>query len=58
MKQLIARLIADETGQDLIEYALAAALIGVGAVTAMRGLSSAMKGTFNGVGNGLNNATA
>jgi pilus assembly protein Flp/PilA len=48
--------IRDESGQDLIEYALVAGLIGLGAVVAMSGLSTKMKQTFNSVGNGLTNA--
>jgi pilus assembly protein Flp/PilA len=58
MKQLIANLIADDSGQDLIEYALVAAIVGLGAVTAMRGLSNNIKGAFNGIGNSLTNAVA
>ena len=32
MKQLLNNLIAEESGQDLIEYALVAALVGLGSV--------------------------
>jgi pilus assembly protein Flp/PilA len=48
--------IRDESGQDLIEYALIAGLIGLAAVAAMTGLSTKMKQAFNSVGNGLTNA--
>lgn len=48
--------IRDETGQDLIEYALVAGLIGLGALLAMSGLSTKIKQAFNTVGSGLTNA--
>ena len=38
LKQLLANLMLEDSGQDLIEYALVAALIGIGAVVAMKGL--------------------
>ena len=47
----------DESGQDLIEYALVAGLIGLGAVTAMSSLSTGIAGAFGSVGNQLANAT-
>jgi len=37
IKLAVAALIHDESGQDLIEYALVAGLIGLGAVVAMSG---------------------
>jgi pilus assembly protein Flp/PilA len=48
--------IHDESGQDLIEYALVAGLIGLGAVVAMSGLSNKIRQAFTSVGNGLTNA--
>ena len=54
--RLLNRIVADESGQDMIEYALVAALVGLGAVAAMKGLSNSIKGSFNGVGNSLTNA--
>jgi len=42
MKQLLNNLINEDSGQDLIEYALVAALVGLGAVAAMKGLSNSM----------------
>jgi pilus assembly protein Flp/PilA len=47
--------IRDETGQDLIEYALIAGLIGFAAVVTMSGFSTKIKQAFNSVGNGLTN---
>jgi pilus assembly protein Flp/PilA len=46
----------DETGQDLIEYALVAGIIGLGAVVAMSGLSTKIRAAFNTLGNSLSNA--
>jgi len=56
MKQLINKLITEDSGQDLIEYALVAALVGLGSVAAMQGLSNSIANTFTGVGNALTNA--
>jgi pilus assembly protein Flp/PilA len=47
----------DESGQDLIEYALVAGLIGLGAVAAMSGLATVISNSFNTVGSNLSNAT-
>jgi pilus assembly protein Flp/PilA len=47
----------DESGQDLIEYAIVAGLIGLGAVVSMGGLSTKIKTAFNAIGNQLTNAT-
>jgi pilus assembly protein Flp/PilA len=46
----------DESGQDLIEYALVAGLIGLGGVAAMSTLSSNIATTFNNVGSQLTSA--
>ena len=43
----------DESGQDLIEYALIAALIALGAIAAMGSLSNSISSEFNNVGNSL-----
>lgn len=56
MKQHLSKFLKDESGQDLIEYALVAALVGLGSVAAMSGLSNSIANTFNGVGNQLTNA--
>ncbi len=47
----------DESGQDLIEYALVAGLIGVGTIVAMTGLSGKIGNAFNSVGNTISNAS-
>jgi pilus assembly protein Flp/PilA len=50
-------LMRDESGQDLIEYAIVAGLIGLGAVASMTGLSTKIKTAFNTVGSELTSAT-
>ena len=52
----IKNLINDESGQDLIEYALVAGLVALGAVVAMTGLSTKIGSAFNTVGSQLTNA--
>ncbi len=54
--QFIVQFAKDESGQDLIEYALVAGLIGLGAVTAMGGLSSAISNAFTSVSSKLTSA--
>jgi len=53
MKQFFSNLMNDESGQDLIEYALVAGLIGLGAVTAMSGLSTKIGTAFTTIGTSL-----
>ncbi len=55
--KLLVRLIEEEDGQDLIEYALVAGLIGIGAVVSLSGLDTRIKTAFNNVGNQLTSAT-
>jgi pilus assembly protein Flp/PilA len=50
---ILKRLLNDESGQDLIEYALIAALIALGAITAMSSLSNKISNEFNKVGSSL-----
>lgn len=56
IKNLLVAFIKDESGQDLIEYALVAGLIGLGAVIAMTSLSGKIGNVFTSVGNNLTNA--
>jgi pilus assembly protein Flp/PilA len=46
----------EDSGQDLIEYALVAGLIGLGAVLAMSGLATKIGNSFNTVGSRLTNS--
>lgn len=58
VKRILQGLMKDDSGQDLIEYALVAALIGLGSVAALGKLSNSLANTLGGVGNALNNSTA
>jgi pilus assembly protein Flp/PilA len=58
LKQAVVAFMKDESGQDLIEYALVAGLIGLGAVVAMTSFSGKIGNAFNSVGNSLTNAVA
>ncbi len=46
----------DESGQDLVEYALAAGLVAVAAVACMPGLSGAVNTVFSKIGGIINNS--
>jgi len=56
MKQLLKNLIAEESGQDLIEYALVAALVGLGSIASMNTLASSIANTFNSISSALTTA--
>jgi pilus assembly protein Flp/PilA len=56
MKNFLKNLMTEESGQDLIEYALVAALVGLGSVTAMQGLAGSIANTFTAIGTSLGNA--
>ena len=59
IKEWTSRLVAlfhDESAQDLIEYALIAGLIALGAVAAASGLSSTVGNAFSSLGNSLTNS--
>ena len=58
MKRGLGRLLGDESGQDLIEYALVAAIIGLAAVAAMSTLASNISNAFSAVGSKLSSAVA
>jgi pilus assembly protein Flp/PilA len=53
LKHVMSALLNDESGQDLIEYALVAGLVGLGAVTAMSGLSTKISTAFTTIGTTL-----
>ena len=53
MKQLVNRFVNDESGQDLIEYALIAALVALVAITGLNGLASSIKAEYAKIGNDL-----
>ena len=56
MTHFIRQLVVDEAGQDIIEYALMAALVGLGTVTAMGNLSSSIYNFYVGISNALGQA--
>ena len=53
MKNLFARFVREENGQDLIEYSLLAAIIAVGAIGVMGTLSGSINTIFTNVSNKL-----
>ena len=53
MKQILNNLIVEESGQDLIEYALVAALVGLGAVSSMKTLATTIGSAFSSIGSSL-----
>jgi len=53
MSNLLKQFHKDETGQDLIEYALIAAMIALACVSAMTSLASSIGNEFNNAGNAL-----
>jgi pilus assembly protein Flp/PilA len=56
LKVILSSLLRDESGQDLIEYALVAAIIALGATAAMGTLATAITGAFTNIGTKLTNA--
>ena len=56
IKQAFIAFMKDESGQDLIEYALVAALIGLGATTTMRTLATSIGTALTGIGTRLTDA--
>ena len=56
LNTLMKNLVNDESGQALIEYALAACLIGLAAVSSMRTLASAISSAFTSIGTTLTGA--
>lgn len=51
--RLFSKLLNDESGQDLIEYALIAAMIGLGATASMKSLATAISSAFTSLGSRL-----
>ena len=56
VKKLLKNLMTEDSGQDLIEYALVAALVGLGAVASINSLQNSISTTFNGIGSALINS--
>jgi pilus assembly protein Flp/PilA len=53
MAQLFRRLLNEESGQDLIEYALVAALIAIIAIAGLNGLATKINSEFTRIGSSL-----
>jgi len=56
MKNLFVRLVREESGQDLIEYALLAAIIAIGSITVMGNVKTAINGVLTKIVTALNAA--
>ena len=56
IKNVLIALAKQESGQNLIEYALVAGIIGLGAVVAMTALKTNISTAFSTVGNQLANS--
>jgi len=57
LRRIVSGLINDESGQDLIEYALVAAIIALGATAAMTTVSRDITAVFTKIGTSLASAT-
>ncbi len=57
MKNLLLRLINETEGQDLIEYALLAALVALGAIVGMNALAGGINAKFSAVSTTLGAAS-
>jgi pilus assembly protein Flp/PilA len=53
LKKRLAQFSKEDSGQDLIEYALVAGMIGLGAVASMTALATAIKTAFTNIGTSL-----
>jgi pilus assembly protein Flp/PilA len=49
ISSILSHLAQDESGQDLVEYALVAALVALGAVASIRSLGTRVASTFTAV---------
>jgi pilus assembly protein Flp/PilA len=55
LQSLANTLLRDESGQDLVEYALVIALIALGATASMSSVASSLSTAFSDVGSKLSN---
>ena len=53
MFTFLSNLIDDQSGQDMIEYAIVAALISLGAIVSMNSLKTAISNAFTHIGTTL-----
>jgi pilus assembly protein Flp/PilA len=57
MKKLLTSFVLETEGQDLIEYALLAATIGLGALVGMRAVRNALNSEFSSIGTSITSAS-
>ena len=57
MKKLLVSFVRDAEGQDLIEYALLAATIGLGALIGMQTVRNALNSEFTTIGSQITTAS-
>ena len=53
MKQFLIRLVRDEQGQDLVEYALIVAAVGLALISTVNQLSTAIVSLYSSITQGL-----
>ena len=53
MKQLLIRFVKEEKGQDLVEYALIVAAVGLALITTVNTLSTAIVSLYSSITQGL-----
>jgi pilus assembly protein Flp/PilA len=53
MKQILIRFLKDEQGQDLVEYALIVAAVGLALITTVNQLSTAVVSLYSSITQGL-----
>ena len=58
MNKLFSQFGKDESGATAIEYALIAAIVGIGIITALQSLKAQLNATFQTVSTNLSNANA
>jgi pilus assembly protein Flp/PilA len=58
LRSLVSSFHEDESGQDLIEYALVCSLIALGAIAGMQTVANYINAAFSKIGNELSSATA
>jgi pilus assembly protein Flp/PilA len=56
MKNVISRFVREDKGQDLIEYALLATVVSMGAFLGAQALGTALNTWYNAVGTSVNTA--
>jgi len=55
--KLVRALVRDESGQDMIEYSLVIALIGLAAIVSIKGLSTHIASAFTTIGSDVTTDT-